>query len=253
MTDHLPIERKKSMNYAINWMFLLYFLILFAERAQSLVRSAKDGFGSLFATPFSGYVNLLAALSLAATVVFLLARERSFFPALFTGAAADYAGLSVAAGILLLSGMVHTEYTIAPVQFGAYGALIIAMILETVKNSGSAARPVSLWLSLFYLIAFSMAIPVMYRSALPHAAVFHIVEAIVSAALVVLFTLMLRAVFTGEAEFLFTWVPILVAAVGDTFLIWFRWKEQVNWFVLIALSLAVVLFAAGRIVTAVSR
>lgn len=235
------------MNYAINWLFLLYFVILFAERLQSLIRSAADGAAGMFQSPFSAYVNILAMLSLVATLVYMAVTQRSFFVSLFTGQGADYAGLCIAAGILLLSGMVHTEHTVGPVQFISYGALIVAMILRTVEVQGSAGRPAILWLSLAYLVAFSMAIPVMYRSALPHAAVFHVAEAVLSIVLVFAFTFMLRAVFTGCAEWLFYLAPILIALIGDAFLIFFRWNEEINWFVLIAAALSAVLWLVGRL------
>ncbi len=228
----------------IAWLTLLYFLILFAERAQSVIRVLVNG--SFFASAFDGYVDVLTVVSLTATVLLSVVWNKFWYPALAGRGAPDYTRLSVTAGVLLLSGMVHTAYTVAPVQFAAYGMLIAAMILRTVETA-SGQDKVRVWYSLAYLTAFSMAIPVMYRSFLPHSGLFHVIEAMAAAVLVFFFTVMLRRVFLGRAEDLLDKEPLLVAVAADAIILALRWQEKVNTFVLIFAALTLALFAAGKV------
>lgn len=252
-------EEKVSLGvYFIHLMFFLYFAVLFAERTQSLVRTFADPAQKPFGDGFNIYVNGLSVLSLCATVVYLLATNRALFAGLFTRSAqvhnaVEMGALCVAAGILLLSGMVHTEYTIAPVQFGAYGALIVAMIIRTAMVQSEAGSKLLLWFSLIYLTAFSMAIPVMYRSGIARAPLFHALEAVTALLLVGAFTWMLYLVFTGCAVNLFYVVPMLTAAILDAILLAMRWQEQVNSFVLIFVIVAGVLFAVGKVLSVCLR
>lgn len=228
----------------IAWLALLYFVILFAERAQSLLRALTHGL--FFASAFDGYVNVLTLLSLSGTVV-LLAVFCPFFRRALTGRAVpDYTRLSLTAGVLLLSGMVHTEYTMAPVQFAAYGMLIAAMVLRTVEVAPEHDKT-RLWYSLVYLTVFSMAIPVMYRSFLPHSALFHVIEALTAIVLVFFFTLLMRRVFLGEGENLLLRQPPVVATVADAVILALRWPEKVNLFLLIFAVLTPVLYLIGKL------
>ena len=76
---------------------------------------------------------------------------------------------------------------------------------------------------------------------------FHVLEAVISVALVVAFVFMMQRVFAGQGQDLLYWIPFAVAAVGDAVLLWMRWQESVNSFVLIFVSLTAVLFAVGKI------
>lgn len=239
--------------YLIHLLFFLYFVILAAERLQSLIRSFADPAVHAWGDGFNGYVYTLTILSLVAAVVYLLVRCRALFCAPFTRNAAlheqiDRGALCVAAGIILLAGMVHTEYTIAPVQFAAYGALILAMIIQTAIKQKSSSRPYLLWLSLVYLTLFSMAIPVMYRSHIRLSALFHVLEAIAAVVLVLIFTRMMHLVFTGDATDLFGVPPILTAAILDGVLLGLRWQEEVNAFVLIFIIAACVCWCIGGLI-----
>lgn len=232
------------MNVAISWLFLMYFAVLGTERIRSLFPVGSGGF---FATPFDGYVNLMTVLSLTATLVLLIGFNGGFWRSLFGGATPNYRVLVITAGVLLLSGMVHTEHTVAPLQFVAYGALILAMILQTVLQVKADGHAASYWLSLCYLVAFSMAIPVVYRATVSHSGVFHVLEAVTAVALVVCFTFLTVRVFEGNGQNLFLVVPFAIMFVMDAVLIAMRWQETVNWFVLVAGGLATILFLIGRI------
>ena len=149
--------------------------------------------------------------------------------------------------------MLHTEFTIAPIQFAAYGMLIIAMILRAVELSGIAQNRFSLWYSLGYLTAFSMAIPVVYHSEIENAVLFHVIESAVMLLLVLSFTLMLRRLFIGKGENLLLWAPFIIMAVGDAVVLWMRWTEEINSFVLIFACLSAVLFIIGKVISGIKR
>ena len=238
--------------YFIHLLFAVYFIVLTAERVQSIVRSVRDPAVLLFGDGFNGYVYLITFLSLAVSLVYLMVTSGNLFVGIFTRSARVHGSipmerLCIAAGLILVSGMVHTEYTVAPIQFGAYGALIVAMILQTARAQGRSDKPILLWLSVAFLTAFSMAIPVMYRSNIAHAGLFHVLEAITALVLVAMFTGMLYKVFCKDATNLFHIVPILTATALDTVLIVMRSREEINWFVLVSLIATCVLFLIGRL------
>lgn len=237
-------QKKNGAVKAISWLFLLYFVILFGERAQSLVRSISQ-YG-LFPDAFGGFVNMTAAASLCAAVILLAFFNGSFWRSLFSSAVPDYSMLTITSGVILVSGMVHTEFTISGIQFASYGMLIVAMIIRTAQLSGGAKSRFSLWYSLIYLTAFSMAIPVVYHSNIAQATLFHSLEAVVMLLLVFSFTVMLRRLFIGESEDLLMWLPFAAMVLGDAVLIWMRWSEEINYFVLIFAALSAVLFIVGK-------
>lgn len=237
--------KKNGLSKPISWLFLLYFVILFGERTQSLFRTITQN--GLFSSVFNGFVNLTATLSLCATVLMLLIRCRSFWKSLVSTVEADYCPLTVTSGVILVSGMLHTEFTIPAIQFAAYGMLIIAMILRTVQLASNENNRFSVWYSLAYLTAFSMAIPVVYHSEIANAALFHIIESIVMLLLVLSFTLMLQRLFLGKGENLLLWVPFVVMVIGDAVVLWMRWNEEINSFVLIFAALSAVLFIVGKL------
>lgn len=244
---------KRKMNTAVSWFFLLYFVILFFERTQSLIRITSAANTKFLGTAFNGYVNIITVLSLAAALIMLIAFNKDFWLSLVNNSVTpNYSMLTVTAGVILVSGMVHTEFTVPPIQFTAYGMLIVAMILRTVEATSGAA-PFKFWYSLIYLTVFSMAIPVMYHSDIKNAAVFHVIEAVTALVLVACFTFMLREMFLGNGENLLYLLPIIIAVVCDTVILAMRWKESVNSFVLIFVILSAVLFAAGKILFAVIK
>ena len=244
-------NKKTAFTKIISWLFLLYFLILAVERLQSLVQAISQG--GLFPDAFNGFVNITALLSLCAAAIMLALFNKSFWRSLFSSAIPDYSVLTITSGVILVSGMVHTEYTISGIQFASYGMLIVAMILRAAELSGSAGSRFGLWYSLIYLTAFSMAIPVVYHSDITNAGLFHFIEADVMLLLVLSFTVMLRRLFIGRGEDLLMWIPFSVMVIGDAAVLWMRWSEEVNTFVLIFAILSAVLFIAGKPILSRSR
>ena len=160
--------------------------------------------------------------------------------------------ITMASGVILLSGMVHTEYTVAPVQFISYGALIVAMILKTVlwqKKNGIASLR---WLTLSYIVAFSMAIPVCYRAtSIEHMSLFYIAECATSFLLVGGFTYLLYLVMTdAPTEKMLTPIIPAVSLVGNTLAIALWWREKINAFVLIFLVISTILWLVTAVISA---
>ena len=238
----------KNFQKPISFLFLIYFVVLFIERAQSLYRSFSLTRKEMFSSSFDIYVNVVTMISLLSFLVLICFFNKDFWASLVSKEAkVNYSMLTLTAGVILISGMVHTEYTIPGIQFASYGALIIAMVLKTIEKTGEGGDNLLMWYSLIYSVMFSMAIPVVYKSSIDKAALFHTVEAVVSLALVVAFTYMLNRVFLTKADDLMSLVPFLIMLIGDILVLALRWKESVNSFVLIFASISTLMFAIGRI------
>lgn len=236
------------MTTVISWFFMFYFVILFLERAQSLIKIGTDRF---FVDGFNSYVNVMVVLSLIATIVLLIFKNNGFWNSLFSNnVRVDYLWLSITAGVMLVSGMVHTENTVAPVQFASYGALIVAMILRTIQVTRGNGNTFSWWYSLAFVVVLSMAIPVVYSTEIKQATLFYVIEAVVSLALVVSFTLLLINVMMGNGANLLWWIPTIIVLVGDALVVGLKWRESVNSFVMIFAILTIAMFAIGKIIFA---
>ena len=121
---------KKTLKYLINLSFILYFLILLTERTISVVLSFVNGI-NITNDLFNSYTYLLVFASLGAWLLYTLLRCLNSFKALFkSDVEIPFKDLCIASGIILLSGMVHTEYTISIIQFVAYGILIVGILLR---------------------------------------------------------------------------------------------------------------------------
>ena len=71
---------------------------------------------------FSRYVNGVCNLSLVVSVILLFTINRDFLKALLSDATpVNTKMICITIGVILVSGMVHTEYTIPGIQFAAYG------------------------------------------------------------------------------------------------------------------------------------
>ena len=117
-------------------------------------------------------------------------------------------------------------------------------VVERVKALGGG---VIRWLSFGYIVAFSMSIPVVYHTSIELSALFIPLEIIVSAGMVVMFTVMLRGFYEGDGEYQFPAAPFCAAVVGDAAVLMLRWNEEINVFVLIFICVTAVLFIAGKI------
>lgn len=237
---------EKRLNYIINISFYLYFIILIVERSISVILTFVNGI-NIFSNAFYGYTYMLVFLSIIGWLIYLIINCRLSIKGLFKSAEEyDFKNLCIASGILLLSGMVHTEYTIPVIQFISYGILIIGILLKVILNAKANENKAMLWLSFVYLVCFSMAIPVMYQSFIDLHILFHVLEAIASFTLVIVFTYLMILLFNNENN-LFKVLPAILVVILDTPLIILRWQEEINWFVLIFLSLTTIMFLVGVI------
>ena len=241
-------KKQHIFTYLINLTFWLYFIILIAERTISVSLSIVNGV-NLYGSPFNGYVYTLVFLSITCWLIYTLIRCRGSFISLFKKDIFDisFKDLCISSGILLLSGMVHTEYTIPVIQFVSYGILILGILFRVILINEHSKNRLLLWLSFIYLVCLSMAIPVMYHSFIELHVLFHVLEGVASFFLVAVFTFLLLLLF-NEEENLFSLIPIILVVVLDTPLIILRWNEEINFFVLIFLCLSVTLFVVGFIV-----
>lgn len=216
-------------------------MILTAERIISLCVCIGSGFAGFNALDV--YMTVLTAASIVAAYIlagFTLASAKKK-PQEFFGR------LSIAAGTLLLGGMVHTNGSIPPMQFASYGMILVSMALHTIEQVKLSRNTDIKWLSFAYIVSFSMSIPVVYHTEIALANVFVPIEIIVSAGLVALFTVMLRRFYNGNGEYSFPLPPYLAAFVGDFTVIIMRWQEEINLFVLIFISVTSVLWFAGNL------
>ncbi len=240
----------------ISWFFILYYVILFGERLQSLIRAAANGV--FWRYYFDGGANMLTMLSLVVSLFLFLFADTPMWKSLVSDSEPKYSVMAVTAGVVLVSGMIHTEYTIPGIQFAAYGMLIVAMILRTVQVSAQTKNIFGLWYSLAYVTVFSMAIPVVYNYyvypwisfSIP---IFHDHEFAIMLALVASFTVMLRRLFMGRGENLLMWIPFAVMVIGDAYVLWVPRDYYLNTFVLIFAALSVPVFIVGKIIFLVRK
>ena len=237
-------KNTKIINYLINLCFFLYFLILLLERSISVILSFVHKI-NIFATPFSSYVYILIFVSIIGFFIYLLLRCRKGVIGLFKKQEEyPFIDLCTASGILLLSGMVHSEYTISIIQFISYGILIVGILLKVILNHKESKNKPLLWISFVYLVCFSMAIPVMYYSLIKLHLLFHIIEAIGSFLLVGAFTYLFILLFLKKDDLLII-IPLILMLIIDIPLIVLRWNEEINMFVLIFASLSLIVFLIG--------
>lgn len=241
------MRKQFSRSGGLKFLFLaLYFVILTIERIISL------------AVCFAGDISRLDWLDyyMIALTIFAIFGSYIFVIVRFSGISKSgkpinsenvFGNLAIAAGILLLGGMVHTEGSIPPLQFVSYGMILVSMAIHTAQNVKHEKNPDKKWLSFAYIVAFSMAIPVVYHTSIELAYLFIPIEIAVSFGMVLLFTLMLRRFYLGNGESMFSLLPFLIALLGDCAVLVMRWQEEVNTFVLIFICVTTVLWFAGNI------
>lgn len=222
---------------------MLYFVILTTERVISLVKCCMGGFKSFDTLDY--YMLMLTIFAIFGSYIFGVIRctdavkkrnkNNDFF-----------SELSIAAGILLLGGMVHTEGSIPVMQFISYGMILISMAIHTAQNARISKNTDQKWLSFAYIVAYSMSIPVVYHTEIDLAYIFIPIECVVSAGMVAMFTIMLTRFYNGNGEDSFSLLPFLIALFGDAAVLFLRWEEEINVFVLIFLCVMTVLWYAGN-------
>ena len=233
------------------WCIFLYFVILFTERTISVALSLYEQGYSLFNSWFGIYTYGLVIGAMGISLIMLLTINWPMLRALFSSDEKVYERVnvksySVVIGVILAAGMVHTEHTLVWLQFIAYGILIIGLVVTTVNNLKHDKTDTLRWISVFYLIAYSMAIPVVYETQLPNAMAFQIVEAAASLIMIGIFTFMAYKVFAGKAGNLLYVEPLHISMFLVIAVLWMRWTEKINYFLLVSMGIAVVLWMIGK-------
>ena len=243
---------------------VLYFLILFAERLLAVILSIKMGgeYALLSGNVFNYIAYGITALSLVAGLVLMIKVLPAMFVSILTGKEYDFAenngAIVTAAMAILFGGMMHTGFTVAPIQFVSYGFLIASMVVRTIeccfetKNAassdadaakkGKSLRFASI-VSVIYLTLLAMAGPVSYISfqALPMRAIFFVVECAAVFVLVPAFGCMLHIFYKkGVTSFSFVFPLLVFVLSGLTVAL--KWREEINWVVLIFLVLTVLFY-----------
>ena len=238
-------EQTQASSYN-KWKFIflmLYFAILTAERVISLVKCCIGGFKSFDTLDY--YMLMLTIFAIFGSYVFAVIRCTDAVKRRKNNADI-FSELSVAAGMLLLGGMVHTDGSIPVMQFISYGMILISMAIHTAQNVKKSKNADHKWLSFSYIVAYSMSIPVVYHTSIDLAHIFIPIECVVSAGMVAMFTIMLTRFYDGNGEDNFSLLPFLIALFGDFAVLYLRWEEEINAFVLIFLCVTTVLWYAGN-------
>lgn len=242
------MTKEQNKDYLYNcWKFIFlaaYFLILTAERVISLVKCCTGDFSRFAYLDY--YMMMLTIFAIFGSYIYLVMRitdakkhaekRTDIFPE-----------LAVAAGILLLGGMVHTDGSIPPLQFISYGMILISMAIHTLQNVKKSRNAEKKWLSFAYIVAYSMAIPVVYHTSIELDYLFVPIECVVSAGMVAMFTIMLVRFYSGNGESNFSLLPFMIALIGDFAVLYLRWDEEINVFVLIFLCVMTLLWFAGNV------
>ena len=234
--------------------FLAYFLILSVERIISLVAVFTGDLSKYDALDW--YMTALTLFAIFGAYVFMATKCHVSLKSTeidLDDENENYAKLSIAAGILLLGGMVHTEGTIPGIQFASYGVLLGSMGIHAFQCAKRDGKALMKWLSFAYIMAFSMSIPVVYHTNIELKYLFIPIECVVSAGMVVLFTIMLKRFFTQNSESDFSPIPYITAVIGAFAVIILRWDEEINWFVLIAISATSILWFLSNILSMIKK
>ncbi len=234
----------------------MYFIILFGERLCAVFCSFKTGgeyalssghvfnFIAYAVTVISIGVSVPLSVNYLYKMMGYLSKKEPY------PFEENYKKIIIGFLALLFAGMMHTGFTVAPVQFVAYGFLIFAMAVRCVEEcKENRERRFASIVSLIYLTLFSMTIPVCYIAlklgvlTIP----FFAVEFAAVFVLIPLFGRMLYRFFTdGVTDFSFVYPLVMLILSGLTVAL--KWSEEINWFVLIFVVLTIIFYLTFGII-----
>ena len=219
--------------------FLLYFFILLIERIIALILSVNNGgYISLLSGSFFGVsTDIITAGSVLFGVLLFIKPLIKLVKCLFSREIYCFKedkNLINSVIVLLCGGMMHTGFTIAPIQFVAYGFLILSMIMQVIDRKEDKENLFINICSLIYITLFSMCIPVCYPTYLgtPINVFFYIAEYLAVTLLLPLFRLLLLGFFK-EGHVRFSLIPFFVMIISCGLVIGLKFEEEINYFVLI--------------------
>lgn len=254
------IKREKIMKKTLlmNKMeiigYLGYFIILFVERTLALILSVNQGEDySLVSRNFLPYITYsFTALSVLLSLIFLPKILIIFFKYLFSKEELDfvphYKYITVTSIVILLGGMMHTGFTLSPLQFVGYGFLIISFLIRTIKQIKQGDNKFECLISLIYLIFFSMTIPVCYITYLEgiQMVLFYVVEFVTTLTLLVVFGKMMYR-FLDKGKEIFSISYFIIMLVLCSFTIGLKWIDEINVFVLMFVILSAITYITNAI------
>jgi len=263
-------EKVNVLNYFKSFGFLFYFIVLFGERIQSIIRACLNVGTSLNNNAIEIY---MFALTIAGIVIAFAYINKQFIYMIKCAFSLDkenydmldYKKLAIGSGIILFGGMVHTYETILVVQFVAYAGLIASMLMVTLENNKDKAIRWSLWLSFAMLVSFAMAVPVVYNKAqyltlvkdatytiYPESVVnfLNVYQPIASALLVIAFTMLLVKFYENKGIAPFSICVLALTLIFDLpIYILEQMHKNGNFFLIVFPILTVVTIVWGLIVS----
>lgn len=229
--------------------FILYFLILLTERIIALILSVNTNneYGLINPSFISLSTYSITALSVLSGTILFIKPIYKMFSVLFTNKIFDFNDnikhLIIASMALLFSGMMHTTFTIATIQFVAYGFLLIALLAKTLQKPNRISIT-----SFIYISLFSMSIPVVYSTFLsaPMNVLFYISEYMSVFILVPILGILMYSLYKNNVAINTILIPfIMIILIALTLA--FKWQEEINYFVLIASSLTLISYIPFKI------
>lgn len=245
-------------DYFVYLFFVLYVVILFAERTAALVKGLTDPAYIFYNSSdfVQWYTHILTAVGLAVCFITSVTVNRYVFVFLFTRSAehkakTDYGKMAITVAAVLVGGMTHTNFTLLWLQFVSYGALLISMLIRTVSASFLKRPDVTkgrLAVSYLYIVCLSMAIPVVYSTQIATRFVFVPLEIVTALVLVFVFCFKLAEFYRRGGLTNFGILSAVYAAAADTVLFVLRFGEMQNYFLIVFLAFTVIFFIVGRAV-----
>ncbi len=224
-----PLKRLRNL------CFTVYFVLLFCERLAGGVLGIFLGGPESMLDSTTWIPKLVHPLTLLSLALGIFVMRRQWIPLFRTLAghreSLNTRALAAGIGLFLLSGMLHTGFLLLPVQFTAYGALAIGLILHVITLSNRTDAKERIF-STAYLLCFSMTVPVVYDTAMTgmRGYVFMGVELVTMLYLVFAFASMtevfLRTGCCNANPAVLFW---MLVSVGATFLL--RLPEYANWLI----------------------
>lgn len=238
----------KLLNRLISIGFIGYTLILLVERILALIFSVTSGgdYALVSNNVMPTIYYAIVCLSITAGAVLLAVPMYKMAVHLFKKENYEFNWKELIFGsmVLLFSGMMHTGWTLAPVQFVAYGFLIGAMVCATIDSCLRNKNNYNSIISVIFLTLFSMAIPVAYISVNEATQIpFYTFTLLAVFAEIPLFGFMLYEFFNkGEISFSYSPVIALLALSGSVVLLNFTSVGDFNWFVAVFVVLTVAMY-----------
>ncbi len=237
---------------------VLYFIVLFIERLLAVVLSINNGdYYSLKAGYVFNYITYsVTVISLIVGAILsikpLIGLLKSLFSKELYPFETNYKSIVIAAMALLYGGMMHTGFTLAPIQFVAYDFLIASMVVRCIEKCiyDKDKRFVSI-VSVIYLTLFSMTVPVCYI-ALELGALtipFYVAEFSAAFVLIPVFGIMLYKFYQSGVTSFSGINPIIMLVLSGLAVI-LKWTEEINYFVLIFVILTNLFYLSFGLVAA---